>query len=258
MISIFYHQFIKRRNELESEIEHLQSELQKLPEGNFFISKNGNRYKWYRSISQKQIYIPKKEQSLAEHLALKKYLTLLLEDIQHELSAINRYLKRPLTNKSEDLLKHPEYQRLTSRFFQPRSQAFSDWMKQPYPSNPNPDSLIHKTITGYFVRSKSEVLIDMVLHNHKLPYRYECQLQLGEKTYYPDFTIRHPKTGEYFYYEHFGKMDDPDYVRKTCAKIEHYSSHGIIPSINLLMTFETKEHPLNIDVVERIVADYFL
>ena len=77
-------------------------------------------------------------------------------------------------------------------------------------------------------------------------------------TFYPDFTIRHPKTGEIIYWEHFGLMDDPSYYQKTFSKLQLYASYGIIPSINLITTYETQEHPLSADIVEKIVKHYFL
>ena len=123
---------------------------------------------------------------------------------------------------------------------------------------PNPEQLIHKTITGEKVRSKSEAFIYTSLTTNRIPFRYEGALHLGKKTYYPDFTIRHPRTGEVIYWEHFGKMDSREYARKTFAKLEQYQYFGIIPSVNLIITFETKEHPLSIEEVENIIERWFL
>ena len=41
---------------------------------------------------------------------------------------------------------------------------------------------MHKGSSGNYVRSKSESMIDMVLYIHKIPFRYECALILGETT----------------------------------------------------------------------------
>lgn len=59
--------------------------------------------------------------------------------------------------------------------------------------------------------------------------------------------------------EHFGLLDDPKYVSESvCRKIKLYSDNGIIPSVNMIFTFETKSHPLSIETVERIIREYFL
>ena len=125
-------------------------------------------------------------------------------------------------------------------------------------NNAHPEHLNHETISGSFVRSKSEEMIHMVLYKNKITFRYECGLKLGDFTYYPDFTIRHPKTGETYYWEHFGKMDDADYSKNVFSKLQHYTSHGIVPTIQLITTYETKNNPFTINNAEKIVNDYFL
>ena len=98
----------------------------------------------------------------------------------------------------------------------------------------------------------------MLLYINKIPFRYECALHLGETTLFPDFTIRHPKTGNVYYWEHFGLMDNPAYSQNAYSKLQLYTSHGIIPSIQLITTYETKDNPLSTDIVEKIIAYYFL
>lgn len=98
----------------------------------------------------------------------------------------------------------------------------------------------------------------MFLYKYKIPFRYECILQLDDIFIFPDFTIRHPETGEVFYWEHFGMMDNPNYSKKVLSKLQLYISNGIIPSIQLITTYETKENPLSSEVVEKIVEHYFL
>ena len=74
----------------------------------------------------------------------------------------------------------------------------------------------------------------------------------------PDFTIRHPETGIIFYWEHFGLADDSEYCRSMNSKLALYTAHGIIPTINLITTYETKDVPLSLEMVEKIVEYYFL
>ena len=86
------------------------------------------------------------------------------------------------------------------------------------------------------MRSKSEAMIAMNLYVQKIPYRYECELKLGSITLFPDFTIRHPETGEIFYWEHFGMMDKSEYVKNASDKI----SMGFIQMINCLCPMKRK------------------
>lgn len=97
----------------------------------------------------------------------------------------------------------------------------------------------------------------MMLYQKKIPFRYEEKLVLDGITIYPDFVIRHPVTGEYFYWEHFGMMDDEEYRNHACEKIKLYCKNGIIPSVNLITTYETKRDPLSAEKVEFRIQEYF-
>lgn len=259
---MIYEQILSAYKQLEKQISELQSKIKSLPNGKLICSHNGKNYKWYQSDGHSKIYIPKKNRQLAEQLAAKKYLTLLSEYLSDEKKALGYYLKlhRSNTNRAEELLANtPEYQSLLPSHFKPVSQDLSDWMHSTYEHNPKfPEQLIHKSSSGNLVRSKSESIIDMFLYLNQIPFRYECALQLGESTIFPDFTIRHPQTGKIYYWEHFGLMDNPTYCRNACSKIQLYASHGIIPSIQLITTYETQDNPLTMEVVDKIVTHYFL
>ena len=167
---------------LETQIHDLKEQITKLPPGTLICSQNGKHYKWYQCIDHLKTYISKKNRQLAEQLALKTYLSLLLEDLSHEKRALQFYLD----------------------------------------------------------------------------HHYECALQLDEIMLFPDFTIRHPKTGDVYYWEHFGLMDNPVYSQNVCSKLQFYATHGIIPSIKLITTYESKDNPLNPDMVQKIITHYFL
>lgn len=253
---------LSKYKQLEAQADALSSELQKLPKGRLICSHNGKYQKWYQNDGERLSYIPKKNRRLAEQLAVKKYYSILLEDLLAEKRAINFYLKhhRSDTGRTEQLLcTESEYQNLLTPYFTPLSQELSDWANSPYEHNlKNPEQLIHKSSSGHLVRSKSEAIIDMFLHINKIPFRYECSLQLGDITIFPDFTIRHPKTGEIYYWEHFGLMDNPTYSKNSFSKLQLYASQGIVPSIQLITTYETKENPLSAELVEKIIQHYFL
>lgn len=188
-------------------------------------------------------------------------MSLQLENFLQEKGALDAYLHLHDSNaeKSERLLASPGYQELLSSAFKPVSQEHLDWMNSPYDHNLKyPEQLTHKTSSGYLVRSKSEALIDMILHIYKVPFRYECALQLGDTIIYPDFTILHPHTGKIYYWEHFGLMDNQIYCKNACSKLQLYTSHGIIPTIQLITTYETKENPLSTETIENIVKTYFM
>lgn len=246
---------------LEKEISVIRQKIKELPPGKLSSTKNGKYTKWYHLHNHKKTYIPKYNRKFAEQLAIKKFLSLKYDELLQEKTAIDSYLLQyeSIPFQSEKLLSiHSEYQELLTPFFAPVSKELQDWMQEPYQSNPKyPEQLSIHTISGHMVRSKSEALIDMALYMNKIPFRYECALHLDNITIYPDFTIRHPVTGQIIYWEHFGLMDDPGYSRKAFSKLQLYNSHGLVPSVHLITTFETLDNPLSPDTIEKTIDFYF-
>lgn len=259
---MIYERILVEKERLDKELKAIQNQLTFLPPGKLICTRNANRYKWYNSDGRKQTYIPKKERYLAEQLAVKKYLMLLCEYLLQERRAIEFYLRHHADEqkqKHKKLLYSPAYRELLSPHFQPLSEELLHWMNAPYDHNPNyPEHLIHRTISGHLVRSKSEAMIACVLYMNKVPFRYESPFQSGQVTIYPDFTIRHPQTGSQFYWEHFGLMDDPSYCKQVFSKLNLYATEKIIPTQQLITTYETGKKPLSLEMVEKIVKEYFL
>jgi len=235
----------------------LQNQLLTFPEGKLIIARNNSHYKWYLSDGKTSTYLPKKQRRLAEQLALKKYLSLELEDSIQEKTALDFYLRHHKcdSGKSRKLLTEiPEFQALLSSHFNPQSQELNNWMHATYERNNYfPEQLTHQTGFGYAVRSKSELLIDYALHVNNIPFRYEAALTLENTTLYPDFTIKHPKNNKIIYWEHFGMMDDPAYCKNVLSKLKLYISNDIIPNINLITTCETKNEPLDTKLVNDMI-----
>lgn len=229
-----------------------------MPKGKIICCKSS----WYYSDGHKKTYIKKKDKVFAEQLATKKYLSALLEDLEHEKVATDMYLRHcnNETQKVEQIFENsPELLNLLSPYFSPLSKELDDWMKSPYEKNlKHPEHLTQRVGANEFVRSKSEAMIAKLLKQYQIPYRYECKIVLNGMELYPDFMIRHPKTGEIFYWEHFGLLDNPEYVKNMHMKMNMYTANNIMPGINLITTYETKDKPLTFEMVEMMVKYYFL
>lgn len=83
-MSLFFSDFIHTRTDLTQKISDIQQQLNQLPHGKLIISHNGENIKWYSSDGHSKKYIPKSDRALAEQLALRKYLTSLLEELLQE------------------------------------------------------------------------------------------------------------------------------------------------------------------------------
>lgn len=258
---MFQKKLLHRIQEIDSQLVQIDSQLPSSIAGNFYIVQNPPYYKWFYNDGTKTSLISQKDVKTAEHLAVQKYLILKRQELQQEKSSILTFLKSCPTSssKSEELLLHPGYARLLSPFFQPQQAQHQEWINAPYEKNPKyPEQLIHKTPSGIYVRSKSEVLIAMSLYTKQIPFRYECALSLKQAKIYPDFTILHPQTNLLYYWEHFGMISQNDYRKAAFSKLELYASNEIYPSIQLITTYETPDHPLTLEMIEHIIEYYFL
>lgn len=91
------------------------------------------------------------------------------------------------------------------------------------------ERLIHKTLRGELVRSKSELVIADRLASHNIDYTYEKPLVINGETRYPDFTIEDEESGFKYYWEHCGMLFDPDYKKRWENKLYWYRKNGILP-----------------------------
>jgi hypothetical protein len=92
------------------------------------------------------------------------------------------------------------------------------------------EGLIHRTVRGDLVRSKSELVIASMLHARGIEYVYEQPLVLAQgRTRYSDFTIADHARGVTFYWEHLGLLDDPAYRTRWERKRGEYLAAGIKP-----------------------------
>lgn len=253
--------FISRHlEEVKQKRQWIETELAKLPPGKLLIAKDRRWEKWYCSYAGKKAYIPKEKHKLAAQLARKRYLEAQLADCTLEVSTCNAYLQRHKKEprSKQFLSKENPYH---SFIFSAESEAkIQDWLNSEYRSNPeHPEHLIHKSITGNLLRSKSEVLIDEMLFQYQIPYHYEEAFVFPDGTvYYPDFKIYSPKLGRFLLWEHLGKMDDAAYCRKAQKKLMKYTDNGIIPQRNLIITTETKDMPLDYQLVELYIHHYLV
>lgn len=259
---IFYEQMEQNRHQLERQIAILQQKLKNFPPGRLICNKNGNYSKWYYKVDNSLTYLPKSERPLAEKLALKEFYFLQLQDLLKEKEVFDDSFKknRNYSDASAKLIQPSSlYYELLEKQFQTKTNDLLKWAEEFYETNPvYPEQCVHKSCSGNKLRSKSEVMIDTELYTNKIPFRYECALHLPQKTIFPDFTIRHPKTGEYIYWEHFGMMNEAAYAKSAFEKLQLYHTYQIIPTVNLITTYETKTHPLDINYVHALIRHYFL
>ena len=118
-------------------------------------------------------------------------------------------------------------------------------------------SLIHKTLKGELVRSKSEVIIANMLYESGVTYEYEKELLLGaDGVRIPDFTIDDAETGILFYWEHCGMMSDGYYRKRWEEKKAVYAKHGIIEGDNLIVSYDDLNGSIDSMAIKKLIEKY--
>jgi ATP-dependent exoDNAse (exonuclease V) alpha subunit len=126
-------------------------------------------------------------------------------------------------------------------------------------------NLIHRTLRGEAVRSKSEVIIADRLASHNIDYSYEKELTMGGLTRSPDFTIEDADSGITYFWEHCGLLHKPDYEARWQAKLAWYRNNGVLPHSEgggsrgtLIITRDQENGGISSQEIEQIVTQVIL
>lgn len=258
--------------------------------GKLRISKSNGSYQYFRiteSTTNKGIYIPKGELSIAKALAQQDY-DLQIAPLLRKLNLTKEKLNcthQQLDNVYKKM--HPARKCLITPIRLPDNEYAEQWQAMPYTGKSFAENTpLLMTAKGERVRSKSEIIIADTLARLGIPYRYEApvkleisaQLKTGTTfmdqddpkthhrtsgsqvkkatkrlaTFYPDFTCLNIRTRKEFIWEHFGMMEDSEYAKNAVEKERIYASAGYVQGVNFIATTETTDMPLNSQYVEMI------
>ena len=270
----------KRINEIKKIVDE---RLKDAPDGTLRITTTKNQYQYIHckqvqckeeQCKQEQCtekrdkqeiklsYIKKENLALAKQLAQKSYDQKIKKIVERRDKQLERLVKEykddeieaiynSLHNKRKELVVpvEPTYEQLLAR-----------WKSVPYVGKDFKDVTTEiYSKKGERVRSKSEKILADMFYDMGIEYKYECPLHLkGYGIVYPDFTFLSRKTYEEIYWEHDGRMADPEYAEKAIRKIDHYTKNNIIPGQRLIITYESANYALNTYVAERFINEYLL
>ncbi|MCM1541762.1 MAG: AAA family ATPase [Blautia sp.] len=117
-------------------------------------------------------------------------------------------------------------------------------------------ALIHRTLRGEMVRSKSEVIIANMLFEAGIYYEYEKELDLGEDGIrIPDFTFADAESGD-LYWEHCGMRGDAGYEKRWKEKQEVYQKHGIVEGDNLIVSKDSPDGGIDCEEIRKLIERY--
>lgn len=229
--------------------------------GSLRVSTNTSGYSYYLYISKsEQKYISKSDHKTIKLLAQKAYDEKVLKVVNSRIKILHKLLDH--YKKNQIHLFHRRVSRGRQNFITPIELTFeekvSKWKNQEEKTKLiEKNAVIHHTKNEELVRSKSEKTIADALFYSGVPYKYETLLKLGNINLYPDFTILSPTSQRLIYWEHCGMMDNSDYLEYFMRKINTYICNGLIPGRDVILTYESKNMPLNFKIVEKLIEEYF-
>ena len=116
-------------------------------------------------------------------------------------------------------------------------------------------NLIHVTIDGTRVRSKSEVIVYNLLIDKGLHPIYERELKLGNVTIHPDFTLE--TTHGTIYWEHLGMLGNRGYSKDWERKRKLYLDHGYSEQNgNLVLSQDELNGSIDSNAISKLIEKY--
>lgn len=233
-----------RKHFIEGVIRKLEFNISKYPEGSIQCHKDYDNKKiirFYRFSNDGTTYLSESNDCKEISLLLqKKYELKVLQLYQKELKAVDKLLNIDHTlDEFNNLSSFYEYSRKYIRRIEYSVKERIDLFQSNSHGSSSSRTGQYRVTTkeGVLVKSKAEQIIADELYDSGIPFKYELGIKCLDNSFRsPDFTVMNPVTGKIFYWEHFGMMDRPEYVRDKVDKMNSYSLSGIIPGDNLIMT----------------------
>ena len=257
----------KEVNELKEIIKAAEDRLKNAPQGHLRIKKRKNKIEYYYknaelgNTSKSGKYIKKSEHNLARQIVQKDYDTNILKRAKARVIAIEEFLDKYKKTNIRTIWENvdPYRKELLDTVILSDEEFVKQWSSISYKGKEFIDEEKEiLTERGERVRSKSEKIIADKLYMLGIPYRYEYPLLLKNNVkIYPDFTILKMPEREEVYLEHFGMMDDIDYVNKAFYKITTFEKNGIYLGVKLFITHETSRNPLNTKNLHGMIREVF-
>ena len=253
-------------------LKQISRELKVLPEGRLKQGKNG------KSVYVNETHSLPPEGKRTVDIARRNLLEKKRSVIEKNLKAQEVLLGRYQSYRDDRVLAmmRPVYQKIIGRAWtkdvRAREAARREAVQASIENGTafHPEHLRNKNMKGDIIRSKGEVILDMLYDQLKIPYSYEERVYWPEDAppeaweikrrlnipdfYVPDFTFTMPD-GTKKYHEHLGLMDREDYMENWKKKMILYYWAGITPGHNLIITADDRWGGIDMQQIMKIVEE---
>lgn len=253
--------YIRRDLEQQKDLQKKFRQVMKyMPAGRLTTTTVGGKTYYYKVVDGKRQYLGTASNPEVQRLQRKHFAMESLKRIEKNRPLLENFLNRYADLSIEEILAS------SPQAYQPPlgievnfagNTAARNWGSQHYrKSTAYPEGLVHRTLKGEFVRSKSEVIIANSLFIRDVEYRYEGLIELGDHVIAPDFQILVKSENKVKILEHFGMLGDADYMDRTMWKIRTYLEHGYRPWKDILFTFEDQYGNIDAGVIDKLISAF--
>lgn len=274
------------KEQLEASLSHIEevqvqyeAELRTAPPGRLIVSNSHDTIRFYQSLHENGKYIKRgigKDRELVQKLSRKVFLKEAIAALNSNAAALRRALKsyKPFDPVRVSKTLSASLQLLPAEYFhqplidqklvrldqstQQRIQSHAEWGQAEFAqSTHKAEDRTVITSRGERMRSRGEALIAERLYAYGIPFRYEQELILpDDRLAVPDFTFE-GASGDEFYLEFCGMMDDPNYVARHCRKMAAYQNAGIVPWKNVIYLYAFGSE-MNLQHIDHVIEDQII
>ena len=257
---------IQRMLQILSDLQtDLEEESKNFPEGNLYcynsrgtrnycerIPKGGNRKK------ERRIGVGRDVHRL--HMLVRKgYVKRAIPLIKKNVEICKDFLDRYNCVDENSVMNS-----FVQRFPELATLIYNDDINEEWENDYSRDKTLHaedlKSLSadGTEMRSLGEIIISSRLKHYGIPYRYEAEIGHPDISYVPDFTIKRPRDGKIIYWEHLGKVNDEDYLKKNKTKFDVYEMFGIVPWDNLIISYSQANGGINEKLIDSLIQGWLM
>ena len=236
-----------------------EGKIADLPKGNLSVTEKKEHLYYCKYVDDKKIYLGK-ECNEINKLKARKLLTEATKKMEVNealmLQFLEEYQDISLASIEESLSK--AYRSINGKVFEVvQARNYKNWGDQEYRRNTKyPEALVHRTLKGDYVRSKSEVVIANCYYVKGIPYRSEELTQIGKHIFAPDFKILVPGKNKIKLHEHFGMMHNPEYREKALWKMSIYIANGYRPYEDIIFTFDDLDGNIDAKNLDTLISNF--
>lgn len=225
------------------------------------VKRNGHVYYGiHKSGDNKIRYLGNESKAEISLIRESRYLSKSITTIEHDIELIEDFLAKYESISFGNVnMKLPKTYRTDTYRTDIRKKAAKKWKQQAEAYKATfepfkPEELVHRTVDGTMVRSKSEALIYNFLLEAGYTFVYELPIKGPKRIFYPDFTILSEidfKTEVRI--EHQGMYDKNDYRERSEAREYDYWSNGFLPGRDVYFTFDDNKGGFDIGPILEIL-----